>query len=52
MEFELGKSCDTLQIGDNASFNKTISETDVYLFAGIRGDFNPGQVNEEFADLN
>jgi hypothetical protein len=26
MEFELGKSCDTLQIGDKGSFTKTISE--------------------------
>lgn len=49
MEFELGKNYDTLQIGEKASFTKTISETDVYLFAGIRGDFNPMHVNEEFA---
>ena len=32
-------------IGQNASFSKTISETDVYLFAGISGDFNPVHVN-------
>lgn len=37
---------DELQIGDTASFSKTISETDVYLFAGISGDFNPAHVNE------
>ncbi len=51
MEFELGKSYDTLRIGERASFTKTISETDVYLFAGISGDFNPMHVNEEFAKL-
>jgi 3-hydroxybutyryl-CoA dehydratase len=51
MEFELGKSYDTLRIGEEASFTKTISETDVYLFAGISGDFNPMHVNEEFAKL-
>ncbi len=51
MEFELGKSYDTLRIGDKASFSKTISETDVYLFAGISGDFNPMHVNEAFAQL-
>ena len=51
MEFELGKSYDTLRIGEKASFTKTISETDVYLFAGISGDFNPMHVNEEFAKL-
>ena len=38
MEFELGKSYDTLQIGDKASFTKTITETDVYFFAGISGE--------------
>ncbi|MCD6298102.1 MAG: MaoC family dehydratase [Deltaproteobacteria bacterium] len=49
MDFELGKSYDELQIGEDASFSKTITETDVYLFAGISGDFNPMHVNEEFA---
>jgi 3-hydroxybutyryl-CoA dehydratase len=49
MDFELGKSYDELQIGEEASFTKTIAETDVYLFAGISGDFNPMHVNEEFA---
>ena len=49
MNFELGKSYDELQIGEEASFTKTITETDVYLFAGISGDFNPMHVNEEFA---
>lgn len=51
MEFELGKSYDQLQIGEEASFSKTITETDVYLFAGISGDFNPLHLNEEFARL-
>jgi acyl dehydratase len=49
MEYELGKSYDQLQIGEEASFTKTITETDVYLFAGISGDFNPMHLNEEFA---
>lgn len=51
MEFELGKSYDQLRIGEKASFTKTITETDVYLFAGISGDFNPLHLNEEFAKL-
>lgn len=51
MEFELGKGYDQLQIGEEASFSKTITETDVYLFAGISGDFNPLHLNEEFARL-
>lgn len=34
-----------LKIGDHASMTKTISESDVYLFAGITGDLNPAHVN-------
>ena len=36
-------------IGDRASFSKTISESDVYAFAGITGDFNGLHMNAEFA---
>ncbi|MCE7927791.1 MAG: MaoC family dehydratase [Dehalococcoidia bacterium] len=36
---------DELQIGDSASFTKTISESDIYLFAGITGDLNPAHVD-------
>lgn len=36
-------------MGDEASVSKTISETDVYSFAGICGDFNPIHVNKEIA---
>ncbi len=50
-KFELGYSYDELEIGMSASFTKTISETDVYLFAGISGDFNPMHLNEEFAKM-
>jgi 3-hydroxybutyryl-CoA dehydratase len=49
VDFKLGKSYDQLRIGEEASFTKTITETDVYLFAGISGDFNPMHVNEAFA---
>ena len=38
-----------IQVGDKASLSKTISESDVYLFAGITGDFNPIHVNAEYA---
>lgn len=34
------------QVGQSASFSKTISETDVYQFAGICGDFNFVHVNK------
>jgi 3-hydroxybutyryl-CoA dehydratase len=36
---------DQINIGDSASFTKTISESDVYLFAGITGDLNPAHVD-------
>lgn len=44
-----GYTYDELSIGQEASFTKTISETDVYLFAGITGDINPAHLNEEYA---
>lgn len=48
---ELGKTIKEIKIGDSASFTKTITETDVYLFAGISGDFNPLHMNEEYAKI-
>ena len=38
-----------LAIGQSASFTKTISESDVYGFAGITGDLNPAHIDEEYA---
>lgn len=38
-----------IRIGDRSSMSKTISEFDVYGFAGITGDFNPVHINEEYA---
>ena len=35
-----------MSIGQQASFTKTVTETDVYLFAGITGDLNPAHVNQ------
>lgn len=40
---------DELHIGQSSSYSKTITETDVYLFAGITGDFNPAHMNSEYA---
>lgn len=39
----------TYQVGQSASICKTISETDVYLFAGITGDLNPAHLDETYA---
>jgi 3-hydroxybutyryl-CoA dehydratase len=45
----IGKTIEELQVGDTARFSKTISESDVYMFAGVTGDLNPAHVNEEYA---
>jgi 3-hydroxybutyryl-CoA dehydratase len=36
-------------VGEKASATKTISEADIYAFAGLTGDFNPLHVDAEFA---
>jgi 3-hydroxybutyryl-CoA dehydratase len=33
-------------VGDQVRFSKTVGESDVYLFAGITGDFASNHVNE------
>jgi len=38
-----------IEVGAKASFTKTITETDVILFAGSTGDMNPFHTNEEYA---
>lgn len=37
-------------IGDKSSFTKTVSESDVYLFAGITGDFSPNHVDKAYME--
>jgi 3-hydroxybutyryl-CoA dehydratase len=43
-----GKTVDDIAIGLSTRFSKTVSESDVYLFAGITGDLDPNHVDEEF----
>lgn len=38
-----------LEIGQKETFSKTISESDIYLFAGLTADFNPIHVDHEYA---
>jgi 3-hydroxybutyryl-CoA dehydratase len=45
----LGKTISEIKIDDSAEFSKTISEADIYLFAGVTGDLNPAHINEEYA---
>jgi len=42
------QTLETLTIGRKMTFRKTVSEADVYLFAGITGDFHPNHVDEEY----
>jgi acyl dehydratase len=37
-----------VSVGDQVRFSKTVSESDVYLFAGITGDLAPNHVDEEY----
>ena len=39
-----------VKIGDSTSFTKTVSESDVYQFAGITGDFSPNHVNRVYME--
>ena len=38
-----------LQIGDAAEFSKTVTETDIAMFAAISGDFNPVHMDAVYA---
>ncbi len=44
-----GKTIIEMKIGDLATFRKTITETDVNLFAGITGDMNPLHIDQVYA---
>lgn len=45
-----GKTAKDIRIGDRAEFWKTISESDIYLYAGITGDFNPAHIDQLYAE--
>ncbi len=39
-----------VNIGDSAQFTKTVSESDIYQFAGITGDFSPNHINKVYME--
>ncbi|HEY6875216.1 MAG TPA: MaoC/PaaZ C-terminal domain-containing protein [Candidatus Dormibacteraeota bacterium] len=43
-----GSKIDDVEVGLSTRFSKTVSEADVYMFAGITGDLDPNHVDEEF----
>lgn len=42
-------SFEEIKVGDTASMSKTVTEFDIYSFAGVTGDFNPVHIDAEFA---
>ncbi|NIZ00188.1 MaoC family dehydratase [Thalassospira lucentensis] len=44
-----GLYLEDLEIGLSASYGKTVTETDIVMFAGITGDNNPVHLNQEYA---
>jgi 3-hydroxybutyryl-CoA dehydratase len=45
----LGKTVKEINVSDTGSFTKSVTEYDVYSFAGVTGDMNPVHINKEFA---
>lgn len=43
------KKVTDFKVGDKDFFSKTVTESDVYLYAGITGDLAPHHVNREYA---
>ncbi|MFO7715810.1 MaoC family dehydratase [Desulfosarcina sp.] len=45
----IGKTFDQLKTGDSDRFSKTVTDADIYLFAGVTGDLNPAHIDETYA---
>jgi 3-hydroxybutyryl-CoA dehydratase len=43
-----GRTIDDIPVGLRTRVTKTVSESDVYLFAGLTGDLDPNHVDEEY----
>jgi 3-hydroxybutyryl-CoA dehydratase len=41
-----------IEVGQAAEFTKTVTETDVVLFAGITGDLNPAHMDQAWAEAS
>ena len=45
-----GLTMQQIQVGDVSTFTKTVTESDITLFAGFSGDFNPAHINAVAAE--
>lgn len=43
-------SINELKIGQAAEMTRSVSEGDIYIFAGVTGDFNPVHIDKAFAE--
>ena len=39
-----------VELGEAVVFSKTVGESDIYMFAGITGDFSGNHVNEQYME--
>lgn len=46
----IGLKINEIELGQKAYFQKTITESDVYLYSGITGDLNPAHINQVEAE--
>lgn len=44
----MSEKLEDVEVGTTLYFTKTITETDVYMFSGITGDFSPNHIDEEY----
>ncbi len=50
VELVESRTIDDLKVGDAAELSKTITETDIAMFAAISGDFNPLHMDAKYAE--
>ncbi|MBU3657544.1 MAG: MaoC family dehydratase [Rhodocyclaceae bacterium] len=50
MSTEIGFTIDQMQVGMTRSYAKTLTETDIVLFAAASGDINSVHLNQEYAE--
>ncbi|MGZ8264632.1 MAG: MaoC/PaaZ C-terminal domain-containing protein, partial [Burkholderiales bacterium] len=49
LEFIRNRTFDEIAVGDHATIERTLTATDIQLFAAMSGDINPQHIDAEFA---